>query len=730
MRSVRKWGFLMAAAVCSAMLFSMPANVSAEEPQGGRESAAESQESDFVLSGTTLTAYKGTDEVVTVPEGVTRIGPMAFWNNDTVKKIVLPKSCGDIMDGAFVRTLNLKEIVINYKGITLGPQQIFSSNPLTVYGYPYSELPLYCSKWNLTFSALEQPASEQYKVDENGTLTEFWVAGEEAVIPEGVKYISPEAIKNGELLRKVTLPESCDRVGRTAFESCANMKEAVIYSKDLLLESFVSIFPYEGPYTVHGYQHSEIFGYCYDLGIAFVPLGLPEPEKYSVDQDGLLTEFWVTEEEETIPEGVMDIAYDAIKNGNVLHKVILPESLSSFNTHGFDRCGNLGEVVAKCKNMRFKKKTEYFGSQPISIYGYTFSNALEYCDLYGNLTYVSMGTGLSPMEWDNQYKTSRSRRDGTVFYTIDTEPWRIYRKDSVKVYVDGKEYGSDKVQITGYALPPFATGGGVGWGEFARISFDEKALLEKPAKVKIVADEFLHVGKDYQYDGAAEKVVIEFEANCDGLTDGGGKPVVNERHVENVPEGKGEFSPAKMQELVGINKGADVVFRTPQGVEFTFAKGTMHMVDGMGSYPFGVVLVTEFGKSGISNAKVTEDIFACRINFEYSGELPGTAKVSIPVGSKWEGRTLYYYQVMADGTLKDTGKSGKVVNGVWVVSQSHCSDYVLLAKTPKAIGVAAADSKPASPKTGDNQMAWLFLVACMGACMIGAKAFMAGRKSA
>lgn len=736
MRSMKKWVFLMTAAVCSAMLCSVPAKVSASEPQN-KEAAAESQESDFVLDGTNLREYKGVDEVVTVPEGVTVIGQRAFWLNETVRKIILPESCSKIDVGAFTRTPNLTEIVINCKKVNFGPQQIFGSGPLTVYGYPYSELPLYCSKWNLTFSALDQPASEQYTVDEDGTLKEFWVAGEEAVIPEGVEYISPGAIKNGELLRKVTLPESCSRVVSTSFESCRNMEEAVIKSKDLPWESFQWIFPHGGSHTVYGYQHSVILGYCYQLGITFVPIGLPESEKYTVDQNGMLTEFWVTQEEETIPEGVTDIDYEAIKNRNVLHKVILPESLSSFDTNELGRCYNLEEVVAKCRNFRFKKNKQYFGTQPVSIYAHSLSNALEYCDLYDNLTYVSMGAGLDSMEWDNQYKTSRSRQDGTVSYIIDTEPWRVYRKDGVKVYVDGKEYDPNKVQITGYALPPFVTGGGTSWGEFARIGFDEKALSEKPAKVKIVIDEFLHVGKDsvYGYDGAAKNVVIEFEANCDGLTDGEDKPAVNNRHVENVPEGKGEFSAAKMQELVDLNKGSDIVFSTPQGVEFTFAKGTMHMVEGMGSYPFGVALVTEFGKSGINNAKVTEDMFVCRINYEYSGELPGTAKISIPTGSKWDGRTLYYYQVMADGTLKDTGKNGKVVNGVCVVSQSHCSDYVLLAKSPKEIGVPAAagdgnGTKVTSPKTGDNQMAWLFLLVCMGACTVGVKAFNAGRKNA
>lgn len=160
-------------------------------------------------------------------------------------------------------------------------------------------------------------------------------------------------------------------------------------------------------------------------------------------------------------------------------------------------------------------------------------------------------------------------------------------------------------------------------------------------------------------------------------------------HIVDVSEGT-EFDAEQMQELVDINKESDVILRVSVGNEvvvFTFAKGTMRMVDGKDSYPWGIEIITDFDKRGIQNTNVTEDIFVSRINFKYNGELPGTAKVSIPVNSKWNGQTLYYYQIMKDGTLKDTGKSAKVVNGTFDVLQTHCSDYVLLAKSPKELGL-------------------------------------------
>lgn len=244
-------------------------------------------------------------------------------------------------------------------------------------------------------------------------------------------------------------------------------------------------------------------------------------------------------------------------------------------------------------------------------------------------------------------------------------------------------------------------------------------------------------------------------------------PEATSQHVINITENFKEFNSDQMQNLIDINKTADVVLRNPDGITFTFAKGTMHMVDGKDGYPFGVEIIADFNNSGIKDTNVTSTIFACRINFEYSGELPGTAKISIPVDNKWNGQTLYYYQVMEDGTLKDTGKSGKVENGIFDVFQSHCSDYVLLAKSPKELGVTEntgsdnnntgnnsgnnnnqtgngntqdsennsnpqfkpADTTKTSPKTGDNNMILIFAILCIGSCIAGVSTLKARRRT-
>lgn len=113
-------------------------------------------------------------------------------------------------------------------------------------------------------------------------------------------------------------------------------------------------------------------------------------------------------------------------------------------------------------------------------------------------------------------------------------------------------------------------------------------------------------------------------------------------------------------------------------VVFTFDKGTMSLVDNKEEYAFGVSLVGAYDKAELDNVEIQKDTFAYKVSFEYDGHLPGEAKIYVPVSSTYANTTLYYYQILEDGTLEfvceapvDKACNAKVV-------QDHCSDYVLL----------------------------------------------------
>ena len=115
-------------------------------------------------------------------------------------------------------------------------------------------------------------------------------------------------------------------------------------------------------------------------------------------------------------------------------------------------------------------------------------------------------------------------------------------------------------------------------------------------------------------------------------------------------------------------------------VKFTFEANTMKPVDGVEEYSFKVELVEDYNKATADKADIEKDEFVIRINFEYDGQLPATATISIPVGTDYANKTLYYYQILADGTLKYVCDAPVDAAGNAKVTQDHCSDYVLLAE--------------------------------------------------
>lgn len=72
--------------------------------------SAEGTAPSFVISGGVLESYEGTDTVVEVPYGVTAIGEHAFFNIETVEKVVLPATVREIRASAFLYCHHLQEI--------------------------------------------------------------------------------------------------------------------------------------------------------------------------------------------------------------------------------------------------------------------------------------------------------------------------------------------------------------------------------------------------------------------------------------------------------------------------------------------------------------------------------------------------------------------------------------------------------------------------------------------
>ena len=180
----------------------------------------------------------------------------------------------------------------------------------------------------------------------------------------------------------------------------------------------------------------------------------------------------------------------------------------------------------------------------------------------------------------------------------------------------------------------------------------------------------------------------------------GEKPSETTKHEVTLPTENTGISSSDMKNIADKNKTQDVVIKSTDEVIFTFLKGTMKMIEGKDNYDFGVKITTDYSQT--ENNQFAKDDFAFRIDYNYEGELPGIAQISIPLGSKWIGKTLYYYKISDDGTYKYLTSAVVDENGIYTINQSNCSDYIAVTVAPKNI-VTPTD-------TGDTDMVWIYAV--------------------
>lgn len=233
------------------------------------------------------------------------------------------------------------------------------------------------------------------------------------------------------------------------------------------------------------------------------------------------------------------------------------------------------------------------------------------------------------------------------------------------------------------------------------------------------------------------------------------------QHVVNLPEENPVITKSAMEDLINKNQTEDVVIITAEGLYYSFEKGTMRMVDGREEYAFGAEIYKDY--SILTNPPCEKNEFAFRINYDYEGDLPAPANISIPVDSKWIGQTLYYYEVKDNGEYNYLTSAVVDSNSMYTVKQSHCSDYIAITRAPAEDGSVSTEptnttdptnpddtnkpdnnnnqtdknkqesiNKPVStdkttntvtknsPKTGDNnQIALYLIVSLLSACGIG-----------
>ena len=211
--------------------------------------------------------------------------------------------------------------------------------------------------------------------------------------------------------------------------------------------------------------------------------------------------------------------------------------------------------------------------------------------------------------------------------------------------------------------------------------------------------------------------------------------------IVDVSDGNTTIKVDEIRKIIEDNKTNDVVIKSNNNVTFTFAKGTMSEVSQVAIYDFSTAITSDIKEAGDMPADVTEDIFVSKIVYNYSGVLPATASIKLNVGKAYAGHTLYYSQLLDDGTIISMMSAVVDNDGYMTVEQDHCSTYLItkqqitssssdisLPGTSVENVTEAAGNTVETPQTGDmTHIYWAGYLLVLSLMGIGFTILMAGK---
>lgn len=189
----------------------------------------ESDSGFFVDEEGTLNGYVGEEETVWVPEGTTAIGPGAFRNNASVKKIVFPDQLSSIDANAMKGCTQLTELEF----LGAAPPDISADTDAfrKIEGLASVQVPLGAydtyrrayGNYLPEHAVIKETGAEDYHI-EGTVLTGYTGADTQVRIPEGITEIAPYVFQNNTSIKKVIFPASLERIGDYAFDGCSELE--------------------------------------------------------------------------------------------------------------------------------------------------------------------------------------------------------------------------------------------------------------------------------------------------------------------------------------------------------------------------------------------------------------------------------------------------------------------------------------------------------------------------
>ncbi len=213
----------------------------------------------FEISGTTLKKYEGSEETITVPEGIESISDYAFYGAQNMKYIHLPSSlkeignnafynCSSLIsfhmpgsvyyigEGLFARCASLREVSLSASLSSLPRITFYQCENLEDVQLPsrLRKIGRACFEQCHSLPSVSLPSSltviEDNAFDDCTSL-------QTVNLPEGLETLGNNVFFNCESLKELCLPSSLAKTGKGAFETRGRIK--ITAPDTLFLRSFM-----------------------------------------------------------------------------------------------------------------------------------------------------------------------------------------------------------------------------------------------------------------------------------------------------------------------------------------------------------------------------------------------------------------------------------------------------------------------------------------------------------
>jgi len=221
---------------------------------------------DFIITNEVLTRYLGKDSIVAVPDYVKVIGQSAFYEVNTLEKIIIPNSVTSIEYKAFYKCTQLAEATIPDSVTAIG-EYAFAYTTITGVSIPKSvtaignwaftgsiyletitvddDNPIYRSEANCLIERENKSIIQGCKTSEVPQSVERIGVGafseisslESITIPDNIKYLGDGAFLGCTALTQFFIPRYVSYIGHSLFNGCSSLESISVASENQIFRS-------------------------------------------------------------------------------------------------------------------------------------------------------------------------------------------------------------------------------------------------------------------------------------------------------------------------------------------------------------------------------------------------------------------------------------------------------------------------------------------------------------